>query len=121
MNDTGPLLPLPHLSLLVLLALAEGQAHGWAIIRRIRELTEGQTTPSSGSLYLAMLRLEEKGLIEEGEAASPDEDARRRHYRLTAFGHRVLQAESRRLSRLVEQAERWNVLDRPGRPAPGGA
>jgi DNA-binding PadR family transcriptional regulator len=119
-DDIRRLLPLPHLSTLVLLALAAGPAHGWAIIRRIRELTDGETAPSSGSLYLAMLRLEEKGLLEETAAPVPGEDARRRHYRLTTFGRRVLEAESMRLARLVSQAERWHVLDR-GRPAEGGA
>ena len=115
-------LSLPHLSTLVLLALAEGDAHGWEIIRRIRKLTQGETSPSSGSLYLAMLRLEQSGLIEEVEppVAREDDDARRRYYRMTPHGRRVLEAESRRLERLVEQARRWNVLDAKARPARGG-
>jgi DNA-binding PadR family transcriptional regulator len=102
------LLPLPHLSTLVLLALGEGDAHGWAIIRRIRELEGASRTPSSGSLYVAMLRLEEKSLLEETEApqATEDDDARRRYYRLTAFGRRVLEAEMERLARLVEHGRR---------------
>lgn len=111
------LLPLPHLSALVLLALAEGDAHGWVIIRRIRELEGTTRTPSSGSLYIAMLRLEEKGLLEETEApeATEGDDARRRYYRLTAFGRQVLAAEMQRLSRLVERAREWNVPVRAAR------
>lgn len=109
------LLPMPHLSTLVLLALSKGNAHGWAIIRRIRELEGPDRTPSSGSLYVAMRRLEEKGLIDEAEAseARDDDDARRRYYRLTAFGRHVLEAEMERLAQLVERARDWNI------PVPG--
>src|SRR5688500_1172405 len=93
--------PLPPLSFYILLALADGDAHGWAIIKRIRELTAGQSDPSSGSLYLAMLRLEEQGLLEGVEApAGGGEDTRRRYYRLTTFGRKVVRAEAARLERL---------------------
>lgn len=106
--------PLPSLSFYILLALGEGPAHGWAIIKRIRELTEGQSDPSSGSLYLAMIRLEEAALLEEsdpprGEASDP----RRRYYRLTAAGRRVARAEAGRMARLVEQARRRRLLPQP--------
>lgn len=108
-------LPLPHLWYNVLLALAGGEQHGWAIIKRIRELSHGRADPSSGSLYLAMQRLVESGLIEEteapGEAGAGDE--RRRYYRLTASGRAVLRAETDRLSMLVELARRVGVLDGP--------
>lgn len=116
MNDPLALLPLPHLSHLVLLALTDGNAHGWEIIRRIRVIEETARTPSSGSLYTAMLRMEESGLIEEVDA--PDEpgmDLRRRYYGLTSFGRRVLAAETARLARLVERARRGGVADRPVR------
>jgi len=111
------LLPLPNLSTLVLLALAEGDAHGWAIIRRIREIEGTTRTPSSGSLYIAMLRLEDQGLVEETSAPEgiQGDDARRRYYRLTAFGRRVLEAEMDRLTRLVRRAQEWNVVARPAR------
>lgn len=106
MPDTDPrsFLPLPNLPLHVLLVLAEGEMHGWAIIKRIEELTEGGRSPSSGSLYLAMARLEGQGLI--ADAPSPPEatDERRRHYRLTPNGRRVLALEMDRLSGLVERA-----------------
>jgi len=101
----------------VLLALAEGDAHGWAIIRRIRELEGTTRTPSSGSLYIAMLRLEEHRSVEETTAPEGIEgdDARRRYYRLTAFGRRVLAAEMDRLARLVKRARERNVVPRPVR------
>jgi DNA-binding PadR family transcriptional regulator len=104
------MLPLPDLQFYILLALGEGEAHGWAIIRRIHELTTQQAGPSSGSLYLAMTRLEENGLIEEGDARA-DVDARRRYYRLTRLGRAVARAESARLESLVRHAREWNLLE----------
>lgn len=104
------LLPLPALSFYILLALGEGEAHGWAIIKRIRELTSGQSDPSSGSLYLAMLRLEEQGLLEESEPPAAETDARRRYYRLTVFGRKVARAEAARMARLVEHARQRQLL-----------
>lgn len=97
-------LPLPNLPLHVMLALAEEERHGWAVIKRIEELTSGLQSPSSGSLYLAMTRLEERGLIEEAEAPEAETDERRRYYRLTPLGRDVLATEVRRLSGLVDVA-----------------
>jgi DNA-binding PadR family transcriptional regulator len=110
-TEPRDLLPLPHLSYLVLLALAEGDAHGWAVIKRIRRLTGGGSNPSAGSLYLAMLRLDERGLLAERAAPTRNEDARRRHYGLTELGRDVLAAESQRLAGLVAAASRLGVLD----------
>lgn len=103
-------LPLPHLPLHILLALAGETMHGWAVIKRIDEMTEGVTCPSTGSLYLAMGRLVERGLIEEVDPPSDDVDARRKYYRLTALGRRVLGAESERLAGLVDIARASDVL-----------
>lgn len=93
-------LPLPHLPFQVLLALADGPRHGGGVIRRIEEIGDRGEVPSSGSLYLAMGRLEERGLIEDAPSP-PEADARRRYFRLTALGRRVLAAETERLARLV--------------------
>jgi DNA-binding PadR family transcriptional regulator len=108
-RDPNSMLPLPQLSFYILLALAEGEAHGWALVRRINELTAGQSNPSSGSLYLAMTRLEDAALIEEGRAPA-GEDTRRRYYRLTRFGRAVARAEAQRLSRLVRHARESRLL-----------
>jgi DNA-binding PadR family transcriptional regulator len=101
--------PLATLSYYVLLALAEGPAHGWAIIKRIRELTDDVTNPSSGSLYLAMARLEDDGLI-ASTPAPPNEDARRGYYKLTPAGRQAARDESQRLSRLVRHARAVDLL-----------
>ena len=107
--DTAPFLPLPNLPLHVLLVLAEGEKHGWAVIKRIEELTSGAKSPSSGSLYLAMARLEEQGLIKDAPTPSDDEDARRRYDRLTNLGQQVLQDEVERLASLVGHARSFGV------------
>lgn len=104
------LLPLPHLPLHILLALADGTKHGWGVIKRIDEMTGGATNPSTGSLYLAMGRLTERGLLEEVPAPRDDEDARRKYYCITPFGRRVLEAESQRLASLVAVARESHVL-----------
>jgi DNA-binding PadR family transcriptional regulator len=112
-SEPQDFLPLPHLPLHILLALADGEPmHGWGVIKRIDDMTEGATCPSTGSLYLAMGRLQERGLLDEVEAPADDLDARRKYYRLTRLGRRVLEAESRRLATLVDVAEAARLLDR---------
>jgi DNA-binding PadR family transcriptional regulator len=108
-EKTSDLLPLPHLSLHVLLALAEGEGHGWAIIRRIEELTQGVWSPSAGSLYLSMVKLEKTGLIEAAAAPSDSTDTRRRYYRLTPLGNQVLSAEMERLASIVARGRAAGV------------
>src|SRR5262245_35884832 len=103
--DPEALLPLPTLPYQVLLALAEEPRHGWAVIKRIGELAGERAVPSSGSLYLAILRLEERGLIEDAPGAGRERDERRRVYRLTSLGKRVLALETARLAELVGLAQ----------------
>jgi DNA-binding PadR family transcriptional regulator len=103
-HEPASFLPLPHLAFHVLLALSDGDRHGWAIVRRIEELTEGVWSPSAGSLYLSLVGLEKKGLI--AEIASPESgaDSRRRYYTLSPLGRRVLDVELGRLASLVSVA-----------------
>lgn len=103
-NDPTHFVPLPHLAFHVLLALADGDRHGWAIVRRIEELTEGVWSPSAGSLYLSMVGLEKKGLILEVEGPADETDGRRRYYALSPLGRRVLELELSRLASLVSVA-----------------
>ena len=103
-RNPGDMLPLPYLAHLVLLALAEGEAHGWALIKRIQSLTEERANPSSGSLYLAIARLQASGLLESIAPPDNESDSRRRYYRLLPFGRQVLMAETARLAGLVARA-----------------
>jgi DNA-binding PadR family transcriptional regulator len=105
---------MPPLSFYILLALFDGPAHGWGIIKRIREITEGQSDPSTGSLYLAMIRLEKSALIAEAKRPVGEaDDPRRRYYKLTAAGRAMAQAEAVRLESLVKHARARDVLPQP--------
>jgi DNA-binding PadR family transcriptional regulator len=113
-RNPGDMLPLPYLAHMVLLALAEGEAHGWALIKRIEKLTGARSNPSSGSLYLAIARLEASGLLEAIAAPASESDARRRYYRLLPFGREVLLAETGRLSGLVDRVRDLNLEEATG-------
>jgi DNA-binding PadR family transcriptional regulator len=101
----------------VLLALAAGEMHGYAIMQEIAILTDGQFHMGPGTLYGTVKRLLEARLIEEsGDRPDPHlDDERRRYYRLTQEGHRVLTAEAERLQSLVRAARSRHVM---GGPAP---
>jgi DNA-binding PadR family transcriptional regulator len=106
------LLPLTHLTYHVLLVLAGTKLHGYGIIKEIHERTGGAIDLETGTLYTAIKRLREDGLIDA--ASVPDrvvaEDSRRRYYELTPLGKRVLKAESERLARLVGLAQEKNLI-----------
>ena len=121
----GDLLPLTPVALNVLLALADGERHGYGIMLEVRERTGGRVRLGPGTLYGAIKRLKEGGVIEEsGERrADPGEapdDERRRYYRLTGFGGEVLAAEVARLDGLVRAARRKGAFPLP-KPSPEGA
>ena len=103
------LLPLTHVVYHVLLSLAAAPRHGYGIIKDVAERTGGRLELEAGTLYAAIKRLRDDGLLEEAEAPA-DADARRRYYALTPFGREVLLAESRRLEALVELARDARVL-----------
>ena len=100
------LLPLTPLSTAILLGLAEGARHGYAIMKEVERQTDGRLAPGAGSLYAALQRLQDDGLIAEAPAgADPDTaDARRRYYALTAFGRQVARAELLRMARVIQLA-----------------
>lgn len=100
------LLPLTPAVFHILLAVADQDRHGYAIILDIADRTEGTVRLGTGTLYTAISRLLEQGLIEESDErpAEDEDDERRRYYRLTPFGRDVANAEARRLSSLVRMA-----------------
>lgn len=102
-------LPLTHVVYFVLLSLSEAPRHGYGIIKDVADRTGGRLELEAGTLYAAIKRLRDDGLIEETEGP-PDTDARRRYYGLTPVGRRVLRAESERLAELVELARAARVL-----------
>jgi DNA-binding PadR family transcriptional regulator len=114
MNPRDPLtlLPLTHLAYHVLLALADEARHGYGIIKEVFERTDGEMELETGTLYAALKRLRDEGLLETVPRAErpAGEDSRRRNYRLTPFGRKVLAAESQRLARLLDVAAEKRVL-----------
>ena len=100
------MLPLPTAHLHILLALADGEKHGYAVMREVESMTDGEVTMGPGTLYGAVKKMLNAGLIEETDQRPDPEmdDERRRYYRVTGLGAKVLQAETARLERLVETA-----------------
>ena len=106
------LLPLTPAVFHILLALADGEKHGYAIMQEISARTGGAMRMGPGTLYGSIQRMLKDGLIiESQERTGPVHgQERRRYYRLTGFGQRVLQAEARRLEQLVHIAHSKHVL-----------
>ena len=111
-------LPLTPAVFHILITLADGEAHGYAIMQEVAHRSGGSVRLGPGTLYGAISRLLEDGLLEESEDR-PDpsmDDTRRRYYRLTNLGGRVLAAETERLAELV-RAARSTKLVRKLKPA----
>ena len=110
MTDARPLpdslLPLPPATFHILLAVAEEDRHGYAIIQDVAARTNGELKLSAGTLYRSIQRMLEQGLIvETQDRPAPElDDERRRYYRITPFGATVARAEARRLTQLVRMA-----------------
>jgi DNA-binding PadR family transcriptional regulator len=121
-------LPLTPFAFQVLLALADGDRHGYAIIKEVEERSGGSVKLRTGTLYRLLQRLWEERLIAQpdsnsegpgtpsSEAAGPAAraDSRRRYYKLTALGDAVLRAEAQRLEGLIGDARRKHVLSDAG-------
>jgi DNA-binding PadR family transcriptional regulator len=106
------MLPLTPAVLHIMLALADGECHGYGIMREVEAGTHGLVKMGPGTLYGSIKRMLAANLIEESEVR-PDpklDDERRRYYRLTSFGQQVLRAEVQRLSHLVKLAEEKKLL-----------
>lgn len=100
--DDQNLLPLTETTFLILLSLAPGPQHGYAILKEIESLSEGRVVFSTGTLYGALKRLLEADWIERYDNPDAVESGRpRKEYRLTDRGRRILSAETRRLQTLL--------------------
>ena len=106
-RDPAAALPLTPALFHVMLSLADGEKHGYAILKEVQQRTGGEVQLSTGTLYGIIKRLLADGLI--GEVASLS-DERRTAYRLTAFGRKVALAEAERLSHLVAAAYAKKLL-----------
>ena len=120
--DPDDLLPLTPAVFHVLLALADGERHGYAVMQEVAESTAGRMKMGPGTLYGTIKRLIEGRLIEESDER-PDphlDDERRRYYRLTALGQRVVKAEALRHAEMVEIARGKRLIGKPARVAHAG-
>jgi len=107
--------PLTPLSMAILLALLDGEQHGYALMREVEAQTDGALVPGTGSLYAALERLMGQGLIVESvRRPRTGEDGRRRYYRITPAGRAAARTEAERMMRVVEAARaRALIGDRP--------
>ena len=107
------LLPLPPAAFHILLSLAEGERHGYAIIQDVAARTGGEVTLGAGTLYRTIQRMLEQDLIVEVDAQpSVSADERRRYYRVTTWGRSVARAEAERLASLVKLARASGLIPR---------
>ena len=113
-DDVDSFLPLPTAVFHILVALADRERHGYSIMQDVTARTGGKVRLSAGTLYSAIRRMLEQGLIEEMRN-SPDpasDDDRRRYYRLTRLGRDVALAEARRLTDMLTQARTTGLIPR---------
>ena len=103
-----PATPLSPITLSVLLALVDQPRHGYAIIKQVELETGGTLSLEAGTLYAAIKRLQDQGLIEpDVTRRASNDDSRRRYYRLTAAGRRQLRAETHEWSETAALMERF--------------
>ena len=108
------MLPLPPAVFHILIALGEGEKHGYAVMQEVADRTDGQVRMSPGTLYGSIRKMLDDGLIEESfrRAAVLNNDERRRYYRLTKFGRTVAAAEAERLAALLHHARLNGLVPR---------
>jgi DNA-binding PadR family transcriptional regulator len=109
------LLPLPASEFQILLALADGERHGYAIMQEVERRSGGAVRLGPGTLYGSIKRMLAARLIEESDdrPTAKHDDERRRYYRITGLGKRVATAEAQRMERLVTTARAKRLLGRP--------
>lgn len=111
-KDPQAFLPLSESVFQIMLSLADEDRHGYGIMKEVEARTDGRISLAPGTLYGAIKRLREQGLIAEAdERVDPDlGDERRRYYALTSHGRRVMGAEAARVADLAYQAAAKNLL-----------
>ena len=116
MNAPDAMLPLTPISCAVLIALAGGDLHGYALMKEVAAQSGGRVSPGAGTLYAALQRMIEEGLIQESAGGrGKGEDGRRKYYAITRFGRDVARAEMVRLARLIELGAERKLVP-AGRP-----
>lgn len=116
-NSPGRGTPLKHSTYQILLALGDVELHGYGIMQALTDKTGGRERILPGTLYAALARMVEDGLLEEREPPQEEDSGgpRRRYYRRTALGREVARAESQRLQGLLNLALEQDMLPGTGR------
>ena len=114
-NLAEDFLPMSAVDFAVLLVLADGANHGYAVVKEIDERTDGQVKLLPGNLYAILQRLTKQGMIAEAGEVASSGGGKRRNYRITAFGRKVAGAEASRMKRMVEAAASSDLLGTAGR------
>ena len=106
MSATDDFLPLKPDAFYVLLVLLHGECHGYAIMREASDRSDGRVVLQAGALYRLLARLLDDGLVVESQRrpAADADDQRRRYYRVTPLGRRVMAAEAARMAQLAAAA-----------------
>lgn len=104
-ENLKPLLPLSPAALHILLALAGEDRHGYGIMLEVARQSQGHYELGPGTLYDNLEKLVNRGLVNDAPRRSANEDPRRRYYRMTAFGRRVLAADLERLRAVLKEAK----------------
>jgi DNA-binding PadR family transcriptional regulator len=114
-SEAEKLLPLTPAMFHVLLALADSDKHGYAIMKEVARATAGEVSLSAGTLYAMLRRLVLADMvIEKDERPTPElDDQRRRYYRLTDFGREVARAEAKRLAEMLDLAQAKQLFKKP--------
>ncbi|HKW87855.1 MAG TPA: helix-turn-helix transcriptional regulator [Candidatus Acidoferrales bacterium] len=114
-NESESFLPLTPAMFQILLALADGEKHGYAILKEVARRTSDKVRLSAGTLYGNLARLESSAMIAESgdRPAYGLDDERRRYYRLTEFGRSVAVAEARRMEETLAQARAKHLIRKP--------
>jgi DNA-binding PadR family transcriptional regulator len=113
-SEADSLLPLPPATFHILVALADEDRHGYAVIKDVEARTGGGLKLSAGTLYRSVDRMVQQGLIREisSPLARNMDDERRRYYRITPFGREVAKAEARRLAQMLDLARAKGLAPR---------
>ena len=116
-EDATSMLPLSPRDFLILFALVDGDRHGYGLVKEVERQSDGQVRIDPANLYRSLRRMRKQWLVEESERrpAPEADDERRRYYRITELGTRVVTAEASRMSRLAHAARAKKLI--PGSEA----
>ena len=114
LNDPHAFLPLGASAFYILLALAEGECHGYSIAKGVETATNGTIRLGAGTLYRVLKQMTADGWIDDAHRVDSD-DPRRRYYRLTKWGRRIAAAEAARLADVVRVARARRLIPAAGR------